>query len=393
MVPFLCVPKTDRNAVRLSTAVKITICCLVVVFVGLSPVVQAQSKIKGADQAKLKTSRTRAIQFLLDSQLDDGSWTTANAPGISALITTSLVRSGLTADHPSIQKAIQHLKSHVKPDGGIYWTESNHRNYETCISMMAFAAVNKDKRHDKLLAAATKFLREIQWDKGEGLESTDDKFGGFGYGSHRRPDMSNTQFAIEALRTIGKASAQDEAIQNALLFVNRAQNLESEFNNTPNVSKVNDGGSLYTPANGGESKAGANPDGGLRSYGSMTYAGLKSMVYAGVKKDDKRIKAAYGWIQKHYTLDSNPGMGQQGLFYYYHTFAKALTVFEVDELEDGAGKKHDWRRELSERLFSVQRENGSWVNRADRWYEGNPDLSTAYALLALSYCDNVKTKK
>jgi squalene-hopene/tetraprenyl-beta-curcumene cyclase len=27
------------------------------------------------------------------------------------------------------------------------------------------------------------------------------------------------------------------------------------------------------------------------------------------------------------------------------------------------------------------------VNKAPRWYEGNPNLSTAYALLALSYCE------
>ena len=56
----------------------------------------------------------------------------------------------------------------------------------------------------------------------------------------------------------------------------------------------------------------------------MTYAGLKSMIYAGVKKDDPRVKAAYEWVQKHYTLDENPGMGGNGLYYYYHTFAKAL---------------------------------------------------------------------
>ena len=360
---------------------------LLLVLVAVTPVF-AQTESANA----IKKSQTRAIQFLLDSQRADGSWTTENAPGITALITTALLKSGLKPDHASIQKALRQLLSHRKPNGGIYWTESNHRNYETCICMMAFGEANEDGQHDKLLAAATKFLREIQWDQGEGLESTDDQFGGFGYGSHKRPDMSNTQFTIEALRTYGKVSANDEAIQNALVFVSRAQNLESEHNKTPNAAKVGDGGFIYTPANGGETKAGANPDGGLRSYGSMTYAGLKSMIYAGVKQDDKRVKAAFAWIQKHYTLDNNPGMGQQGLFYYYHTFAKSLSVFKIDELEDGNGKKHDWRTELSAKLFALQRPNGSWLNREDRWYEGNPDLSTAYALLALSYCET-PTKK
>ena len=135
--------------------------------------------------------------------------------------------------------------------------------------------------------------------------------------------MSNTQFLIDALRTTGVA-ADDPNIQKALIFINRAQNLESEFNNTPWAAKVGDGGMIYTPAAGGESKAGETENGGLRSYGSMTYAGLKSMIYAGVKKDDKRVQAAYKWISKFYSVTENPGMKKQGLYYYYHTFANCL---------------------------------------------------------------------
>ena len=67
----------------------------------------------------------------------------------------------------------------------------------------------------------------------------------------------------------------------------------------------------------------------------MTYAGLKSMIYAGVGADDPRVKAALKWIQQHYDLSSNPGMGQAGLYYYYHTFAKAL---------DAAGVRRTGRR-------------------------------------------------
>ena len=105
---------------------------------------------------------------------------------------------------------------------------------------------------------------------------------------------------------------------------------------------MNDGGFYYTIAAGGSSQAGETPDGGLRSYGSMSYAGLKSMIFAGVKKDDPRVKAAHEWITKHYTLDENPGMGGDGLYYYYHTFAKALAALSNDQLVDADGKSHDW---------------------------------------------------
>jgi squalene-hopene/tetraprenyl-beta-curcumene cyclase len=178
----------------------------------------------------------------------------------------------------------------------------------------------------------------------------------------------------------------DEAIQRALVFVSRCQNLETEANQTKFASLVNDGGFYYTIAAGGSSQAGAEPDGGLRSYGSMTYAGLKSMIFAGVKRDDQRVKAALEWISKHYTLAENPGMADAGLYYYFHTFAKSLDAIGEDELIDDAGAKHNWRQELVDALAARQQPNGSWVNKNERWLEGDPNLVTGYVLLALSYC-------
>ena len=136
------------------------------------------------------------------------------------------------------------------------------------------------------------------------------QFGGAGYGrTGDRPDLSNTSFLVDALKAAGN-DANSEAIQRALIFVSRCQNLESKDNTTPFAAKINDGGFYYTPAAGGSSQAGVDEStGGLRSYASMTYAGLKSMIYAGVKPDDPRVKAALGWLKKHYDLDSNPGMG------------------------------------------------------------------------------------
>ena len=118
----------------------------------------------------------------------------------------------------------------------------------------------------------------------------------------------------------------------------------------------------------------------------MTYAGLKSMIYAGVNPNDPRIKAAVQWVQKHYDLSSNPGLGKAGLYYYYHTFAKALHAINQPLIEDTYGKKHDWRAELITELANRQQTDGSWVNENDRWLEGDRNLVTGYALLALAYC-------
>lgn len=340
----------------------------------------------GPDKALLQKARNKAADFLRSSQNDDGSWTSAKAPGITALVTTGLLQSGIPADDPMVAKALKHIEGFVQQDGGIYFSGTTHRNYETSIAVLAFHEANRDGRYNKTLAGAANFLRGLQWDEDEDLKRSDDGYGGAGYGSHERPDLSNTQFFVEALRSTG-AKADDPSIQKALLFISRCQNLESEHNATKFASKINDGGFYYTIAAGGSSQAGVEANGGLRSYGSMTYAGLKSMIYAGLGPDDSRVKAATNWIQQHYTVRENPGMGQQGLYYYFHTFAKALSAMELDLLEDAQGVKHDWRKELAEHLVSAQRENGSWVNRQARWYEGDPNLVTAYTLMALSYCE------
>jgi squalene-hopene/tetraprenyl-beta-curcumene cyclase len=119
----------------------------------------------------------------------------------------------------------------------------------------------------------------------------------------------------------------------------------------------------------------------------MTYGGLKSFLYAGVSKDDPRVKAAVGWIRRHWTLEENPGMGNKGLYYYYHTLGKAMQAWGGDRFEDARGMKHDWRRELFQALQSRQRGDGSWINAGDRAFaEENPDLATGFAVLSLSYC-------
>jgi squalene-hopene/tetraprenyl-beta-curcumene cyclase len=162
--------------------------------------------------------------------------------------------------------------------------------------------------------------------------------------------------------------------------------LESEHNTTPFSSKNADGGFYYTCAAGGSSAAGPTAEGGLRSYASMTYSGLKSLLHAGLGPDDPRVKAATAWIRSHYDLRSNPGLGDAGLYYYYHVFAKTLTTLGGWSFEDAKGVSHDWRSELADMLICSQHKNGSWVNGNSRWMEGDPNLVTAYALLALSYC-------
>lgn len=350
-----------------------------------NPVLFAQVN-DSAGEPDLNAMTEKGVRFLRVTQRDDGSWTDAKMLGVTGLVTTALLRSGVAADDPMVALALKHLLASQQPGGGFHTRDSLHKNYETCITILALSQANKSGKYDDAIKKAEGFLRELQWDQGEGIESSDTAFGGGGYGSHQRPDLSNTQYLIEALREAG-VKEDDPAMERVRVFVSRTQNLESKANDTKFAGLVNDGGFYYTPAAGGDSKAGTTENGGLRSYGSMTYAGLKSLIYAGVSKDDERVVAAKSWLQKHYTLTENPGMGQQGLYYYYHTFGKTMSVIAEDgAFVDADGTSHEWKSELVSQLSELQQRNGSWQNPADRWYEGDPNLVTAYSLMALSYC-------
>ncbi|REK15512.1 MAG: hypothetical protein DWQ37_09405 [Planctomycetota bacterium] len=337
-----------------------------------------------ADSAQYDAIVEKAIAFCQANQAADGSWSADAGPAVSAIVLAGLLRSGRSADDPMIAKGLKYLEKFVQDDGGIYGEGSTHRNYETCIALQAFHEANGDGRYDDLVKKAEAFVRGIQWDREDGISKSDPNYGGAGYGSRRRPDLSNTSFLLDTLKSLG-AGADDEAVQKALVFVSRCQNLESEYNTTEFAAKIDDGGFYYTIAAGGSSQAGTTPNGGLRSYGSMTYAGLKSLIYAGLDQDDPRVKAALTWIKKHYTLEENPGMGAAGLYYYYQAYARALDALGTDEITDAEGTKHDWRSELTAELAKRQRPDGSWVNETSRWMEGNPNLVTGYVLLALSY--------
>lgn len=336
------------------------------------------------DSAVRQALIKKAVAYLSNvGQSEDGSFSSKTGPGVTGLVVAGLLSVDIPVDNPVVAKSLKYLESTRHDDGGLYAPKSTHANYETCLAMMAFAKANHDGKYTELLQGAERFVKQQQWDEGEGLQSDDVAYGGAGYGSKSRPDLSNTAFLVDALRSAG-VSEKDEAIQRALAFVSRCQNLESAHNRTEFASKINDGGFYYTPAAGGDSMAGKEENGGLRSYASMTYAGLKSMIFAGVDREDFRVKAAKKFLFHNFSVSSNPGMGSSGLYYYQHTMAKALDALGEKEFSTKDGPR-DWKAELLGELNTTQLENGSWTNSDARWMEGDPNLVTGYVLLTLAY--------
>jgi squalene-hopene/tetraprenyl-beta-curcumene cyclase len=347
----------------------------------LAGVSHAQEKL-GPDPKEVQAMVDKAREFLKTKQNKDGSFAPkVGGPGVSALVVAALARNGVSSKDPLMASTLAYLEKQVKEDGGVY--SKGLANYTTCVAIAAFHEANTDGKYDTVIKNAGNFIK--------GIQQTDDKkiaFGGYGYDAKSRPDASNTNFAVDALIAAG-VPKNDPAVQRALKFLDRCQNLPGEVNDqkfAEKATKDDIGGLTYTPIDPDDSRH-KTADGGLRSLGAMTYGGLKSFLYAGVKKDDQRVLAAVKWIRHHYTLEENPGEGQAGLYYYYHTFGKAMTAWGEDRFADYKDVKHDWRLDLFNALKKRQRADGSWSNAGDKTFgESTPELATSFALLSVSYC-------
>ncbi len=331
----------------------------------------------------------KGIDYLRMVQGENGSFSASPRSGIGPTIVVAigLLESGLPVSDPAVVSALEFLTKAIQDDGGIYSPGGRIASYESCLALLCFHLANKsagDNRYAQTIANAERFIRGQQYSEKNGIGKDDVYYGGLGYGSKTRPDLSNTQFFVETLHELG-AGPDDEAIQRALVFVSRCQNLESQYNTSAVAGKNSDGGFFYTCAGEGESPAG-EVNGGLRSYGSITYAGLKSLIYAGVNANDPRMKAAAGWIGEHYTTEENPGLGQRGLYYYYHTMSKALSSLKNETFTDSEHRDHFWKGDLIETLRKSQKDDGSWVNENRMWMENDPALVTGYVLIVLANC-------
>ena len=336
----------------------------------------------------------RGLQWLQKNQQAQGYWSTPDQPAVTALALVAFKgdpERRYKANEPEwMQRGFKYLLSCARPDGGIH--NSNLVTYNTSIAMLALLAAEKDE-YDPILRKARQFLVGLQKDFGA-LGTNDNAFdGGIGYGTkYQHSDMGNTLQALEALyysrHLVQKdATNKDKDLnwQAAIHFLQNCQNLPS-VNKEPWVSTdVKDrGGFVYYP---GHSMAGGttNQNGrvALRSYGSISYGGLLSYIYADLKKEDPRVVAVFDWLRSNYTVDENPGMGPQGLYYYFHTMAKALSIYGVKQLPLANGQVVDWRRDLAMRLLNLQQRDGSWANENNRWWEKDPALVTSYGVLTL----------
>lgn len=370
--------------------------------------------------AKAREMYAKSAAYMKARQHERGGWSISpEGPQFPAV--TALVLDGLLLDptrdpgkaDPIVDRAAAFILSYAKPDGGIY--DSVLPSYNTSICLSALAKLRRPA-DDQAIQMGVRFLRQLQFSEEahfegasiETLRVTRDHpfYGGVGYGRHGRPDNSNLSFALQALHDAG-VPGSDPAFQRALVFLSRTQ-MSDRVNDMPYADGSRQGGFIYATAENkdapgvGQSFAGMieetvdAPSGPgtasrLRAYGSMTYAGFKCLIYAELPPTDPRMVDALAWISANYMLGENPGVGADGLYYYFLAFARAMDAHSgpgrIDQITvngpDGKPEVRDWSNDLIDRLAELQNEDGSFKSVDDRWMENNPELITAYSMIAL----------
>lgn len=373
-------------------------------------------------EARAKVGIARGAAWLLERQGTNGVWSNPTFPALTAMPAWAL--SVADVDRAAIDKAVGFIRSCAQPDGGIYVAVPGRRGgalgtYNTAICMTALHYAD-NAGSVRVIQKAREYVASTQL---TGDDSSGNA-GGFGYemnSPNGYADLNNSAWAIAAMRVTQDVEESRPAGEkrvdidwkSALEFVERMQIKPGEAGSDPDDV----GGFLYKRENGqppsppegrappkGAGRRGPPPpevlekmkQGNarksqerppLRSYGSITYSGLEAMIFAQVSRDDPRIVSAVDYARRHWTVDENPGMGQQGVYYYYTIMARSLSLLGVNELPAAEEGKPPvkWRDELVEKVLSLQREDGSWSNPNNRFWESDPALSTSYAMLTLEY--------
>ncbi len=190
----------------------------------------AEPKAETGNVKQWEQTVDKAIAFLKANQAGDGSWGGKQSPGITGVVLTGMLRTGrIDNSDPVVEKALKYIESLINPKAGHIAGKDPRiglQNYVTSVNVLALVTAGRDS-YKPVIADATKFLRKLQWDEEEGKTKKDDFFGGAGYDSKSRPDLSNTQFFLDALVAAGVPKT-DPAYAKAAIFVSRCQNIKGE---------------------------------------------------------------------------------------------------------------------------------------------------------------------
>ena len=305
----------------------------------------------------------QAWDWLSSRQTDDGSFRSADTSGVCSAARTAMALWALSVTRPAGQagapcrEAAGYLLSMQKEDGGIFDAGSGLRFSTSAVVRQALRAYQEAGGEHEAVSSALNGL-ELFLSQQHAQESQD---------SQRAAAVAED--VERRIGALGQDPDLSTGVDRALKFLRRIE--------------------------GGKKSPGAESP--PRRAQALTYRQLLEQVGQDLTPQSETVQKAIAVLKDDYTLEKNPDLtrrfgaadprqGSAGLYYYYLTLARTLGCTGSPVLETTDGTSHDWPRELEQRILSLQQPDGSWRNSNGRWWEDDPVLVTAYALITLSIC-------
>jgi hypothetical protein len=313
---------------------------------------------------EVERSIREGVRYLKSRQRIDGSWPEADdeaRTGMTSLAALALLTAGESPDSPTITSALKFLRG--------FDPRTLNSVYSVSLQTMVFAAA-KPKDDLIRIGANVAWLEEAQLKPGDPPWP-----GSWSYKNTRtrQGDNSNSQYALLALNAAAELNVpvKPETWTLARTYWKSQQH--------------RDGSWAYNPLNG-------NSD----STGSMTCAGLSSLIITGMKRfqgqetikgdqisrcgegaADPDVQRAINWLSQNFRVGQNIGVGLQWKYYYLYGLERAGRLSGVRFFGS-----HDWYREGAEELVHQQDKfQGFWRGGM---VESEPMIATSFSLLFLA---------
>ena len=298
--------------------------------------------------AEVEQAIKRGVAYLLDRQQGNGGWGPA---GETALVTLALLTAGESPRSAPISRALEAVRTAP--------VNRAHEVYSVSLATMALAAADPVKYRDDIERNAV-YLEQSQLGNGAWTYNA-----GFGRGN-AGGDNSNSQYALLGLQAASEAgfAVKPEVWRLARRYWETTQ--------------TNQGGWGYTPGGG--------------PSGSMTCAGISSLIITGLKRVQGRealvngriercgeeaispsLQRGIDWMATNFSVQTNPGSGQWHLYYLYG----------LERAGRLSGRRffgsHDWYRDGAAALVRGQVPLGGYWDG-----QSGPEVTTSFALLLLA---------
>ncbi|MBB3209033.1 hypothetical protein FHS27_004869 [Rhodopirellula rubra] len=345
-------PGLDQSPTKAGWAGKPIMRCLIILLLLVAQSTPSRAEI---DAITVQRSIDRGIEYLRKSQNERGGWEEygGQSCGLSALCTLAWVNAGVSRQDPDLIRAIEYLR-----------TFEPQQTYSISLQTLVFCAVGA-------LEDLPRIRRNVAWLAEQQKGPNDRNKGAWTYGNGRgNGDPSNAQFAVLALGAAAERGIEvdPKVFQAAADYWRRIQ--------------LRRGGWSY---------------GGPRPSGSMTCAGIASLLICGSSlndlddtkngerlnccgggESDEALERGLDFLSDIFSIQANPG-GELLSYYYY--------LYAVERVGRLSGRRlignRDWYREGAERLVSLQDAfQGFW--KGGGVVESNRDIATSFALLFLS---------